>query len=107
MSLRYVAGGLPAVRAVSRGQPWIVLGGGLLVAALAALVPMLVGGAVLESAAWTWDAPLLGTVKLTSPLFFDIGVYLAVVGLALMVFESFGDDPSVEARPRRSAQVSP
>ena len=41
----------------------------------------------------TIDAPLFGTVKLTSALFFDIGVYLVVVGLAMMVFESFGDDP--------------
>jgi hypothetical protein len=46
-------------------------------------------------------------VKLTSPLFFDIGVYLAVVGLALMVFESFGDDPRVDARPPNSARMAP
>jgi hypothetical protein len=32
-------------------------------------------------------------MKVTSALFFDIGVYLAVIGLALMVFESFGDEP--------------
>ena len=62
----------------------------------------MVGGAVLESAAWTWEAPLLGTVKVASPVFFDIGVYLAVVGLALMVFESFGDDPRVVTRPRQA-----
>jgi multicomponent Na+:H+ antiporter subunit A len=37
--------------------------------------------------------PLLGTVKLSSVLAFDIGVYLVVVGLVLMMFESFGDDP--------------
>jgi hypothetical protein len=28
---------------------------------------------------------------------FDIGVYLAVIGLAMMVFESFGDDTNVVA----------
>jgi len=93
VALRYVAGGIDAVRSVSRGQPWLVLGAGLLIAALSAAVPLVFGGAVLESAAWTWELPVLGTLKLTSPLFFDIGVYLAVIGLALMVFESFGDDP--------------
>jgi hypothetical protein len=36
-------------------------------------------------------------VKVTSALFFDIGVYLAVIGLALMVFESFGDDAPLPA----------
>jgi hypothetical protein len=30
----------------------------------------------------------------TSALVFDIGVYVAVIGVALMVFESFGDDPA-------------
>ena len=33
-----------------------------------------------------------GTVKVSSALVFDIGVYLVVVGLVLMVFEAFGDD---------------
>ena len=37
--------------------------------------------------------PLLGDIKLTSVLVFDVGVYLVVIGLAMMVFESFGDDP--------------
>ncbi|MFV0307801.1 MAG: hydrogen gas-evolving membrane-bound hydrogenase subunit E [Desertimonas sp.] len=94
VSLRYVSGGLASVRKISRGRPWMVLGSGLLISALAALAPLLFGGSVLESDAWTWEAPVVGTIKLTSPLFFDIGVYLAVVGLALMVFESFGDDPA-------------
>ena len=36
--------------------------------------------------------PVFGHVKLSSVLAFDIGVYLVVVGLVLMVFEAFGDD---------------
>ena len=43
-------------------------------------------------------------MKLTSALIFDIGVYLVVVGLALMVFEAFGDDRP--APRRRSSDVS-
>ena len=35
---------------------------------------------------------MFGHVKLSSVLAFDIGVYLVVVGLVLMVFEAFGDD---------------
>lgn len=93
VALRYVSGGIDEVRRLSRSQPWTVLGSGVLIAATTALVPLLLGGAVLESAAVTLHPPLLGDVKLTSVLAFDIGVYLAVVGLALMVFESFGDDP--------------
>jgi multisubunit Na+/H+ antiporter MnhB subunit len=93
VSLRYVSGGLPEVRRLSRGKPWMVLGAGLLISVVVAIVPLLLGGEVLQTGSHTFDVPLLGSVKVTSALFFDIGVYLAVIGLAMMVFESFGDDP--------------
>jgi multicomponent Na+:H+ antiporter subunit A len=97
VALRYVAGGIDDVRSLSRAHPWTVLGAGLLVAAATALVPLAFGGAVLESAALEADLPLLGHLKVSSALVFDIGVYLVVLGLVLMVFESFGDDPRVPA----------
>ena len=63
----------------------------------------LLGGAPARRALLEADLPLLGHVKATSALVFDIGVYLVVVGLVLMVFESFGDDPpAVEATPSTS-----
>jgi hypothetical protein len=54
---------------------------------------MLLGGEVLEHALWSLDIPVLGKVKTTSALPFDVGVYLVVVGLVLMAYEAFGDDP--------------
>jgi multicomponent Na+:H+ antiporter subunit A len=69
-----------------------------LIAALTALVPLFFGGSVREGAAYTIDAPLLGAVKITTALAFDFGVYLVVIGLALMMFESFGDDPPLQER---------
>ena len=57
-----------------------------------ALIPLAVGGAVLKSDYLSMHLPLLGYVKVTSAAVFDLGVYIAVLGLALMVFESFGDD---------------
>jgi hypothetical protein len=53
----------------------------------------------------------LGTVKATSALPFDIGVYLVVLGLVLMAFEAFGDDlddelRSVEARAAREQSAA-
>jgi multisubunit Na+/H+ antiporter MnhB subunit len=95
ISLRYVAGGLRDVRRLSRGRPWMVLGAGVLIAVGAAIVPLLFGEAVLQTESLALALPLLGDVKLTSVLVFDIGVYLAVIGLAMMVFESFGDEPPV------------
>jgi multicomponent Na+:H+ antiporter subunit A len=93
VALRYISGGIAEVRRLSRGQPWLVLGSGVLISSLTALLPLLFGGSVLETYFWTLDLPLVGDVKLTSALAFDIGVYLVVVGLVLMMFESFGDDP--------------
>jgi multicomponent Na+:H+ antiporter subunit A len=97
VALRYVNGGLAEVRRLSRGRPWMVLGTGLLISVTSAIVPLLVGGAVLEVGSFEIDPPVLGHIKVSSALAFDIGVYIAVIGLAMMVFESFGDDPPVPA----------
>lgn len=97
VGMHYVAGGIDEVRGLTRFRPWTILGAGLLVAATTASIPLVLGGDVLESALLSVDVPLVGTVKLTSPLAFDIGVYLLVVGLVLMVFESFGDEPPADA----------
>ena len=50
------------------------------------------GEPILTSLGTTLDLPLLGDVYVSTTLAFDIGVYLVVVGLVLMVFEAFGDD---------------
>jgi multicomponent Na+:H+ antiporter subunit A len=93
VGLRYVAGGIDAVRAASPVRPWTILGGGLLVAAATAATPLLVGEPVLHSAQADWHLPVLGDAHVTTATIFDTGVYLVVVGLMLMVFEAFGDDP--------------
>jgi multicomponent Na+:H+ antiporter subunit A len=99
VGLRYVAGGIDAVREASPVRPWTILGAGLLTSSVTALVPVMLGDAVLEGAKADWELPLLGTVHATSATAFDIGVYLVVVGLMLMVFEAFGDDPETDAVP--------
>jgi predicted dehydrogenase len=48
------------------------------------------------SAVLQFDIPVLGTVKLVTALFFDLGVYLIVVGLALDVLRSLGARVDVE-----------
>jgi multicomponent Na+:H+ antiporter subunit A len=92
VALRYVAGGIDEVRRLSHARPWTVLGAGLLVATLTALAPALLGGAVLETGEVAVDLPVLGHVAASSALVFDVGVYLVVLGLVLMVFESFGEE---------------
>ncbi len=92
ISLRYVAGGVPAVQRSFRLEPWTILGGGLTLAVTVAIIPLLTGNSVLEHATFDAELPVLGKVKATSALPFDIGVYLVVLGLVLMAFEAFGDD---------------
>jgi multicomponent Na+:H+ antiporter subunit A len=92
VALRYVAGGIEAVRPTIRARPWFILALGLGLAVATTAVPLLVGRSVLDQEAATWDLPLLGTIKASTALIFDAGVYLVVVGLVLMVFEALGDD---------------
>ena len=93
VGLRYIAGGIDAVRAASPVRAWTILGGGLLVATVTAAAPLLIGEPVLHSAQADWHLPVFGDLHVTTATIFDAGVYLVVVGLVLMVFEAFGDDP--------------
>jgi multicomponent Na+:H+ antiporter subunit A len=95
ITLRYVAGGVDEVRDHARFRPWTVLGIGLLIASVTAAIPLFLGGSVLEVGYVSLDLPVFGEVALSSALVFDAGVYLAVVGMVLMVFEAFGDDPAM------------
>ena len=92
VSLRYVSGGAEAVRTTFRAPSHVILGVGLFL-----LVPVLLGGAVLEHAEYETKLPF-GKVKVVSALPFDVGVFLVVVGLVLMAFAAFGDD-RVSAEP--------
>ncbi len=91
-ALRFVAGGLDEVRLITRFQPWNVLASGLLLAVGTGLVAVVVGEQFLQSGVLTVEVPVLGEVKGTSALPFDLGVYLVVVGLVLMVLEALGDE---------------
>ncbi len=97
IALSYLAGGIEAVRGISRFQPWTILGAGLLLATSAALSPLLTGDPVMTALAWDAHPPLLGHVRLSTTLLFDIGVYLVVIGLVFMVFEAFADEEATAA----------
>ena len=71
IALRFVAGGIDEVRSLLPFKPWTILGAGVLVASMTALVPVLVGDAVLTSAKVTLDVPLLGRINATSATAFD------------------------------------
>jgi multisubunit Na+/H+ antiporter MnhB subunit len=92
VSLRYVSGGAEAVRTTFRAPSHIILGVGLFLSSFTALVPVLLGGRVLEHGEIERQLPIFGNVKVVSAVPFDAGVFLVVVGLILMAFAAFGDD---------------
>ena len=88
--LRYVAGGAEELNRVVRMSAAGLLGTGLLVAALTGMAGWVWGDAFLGSAKLEVEIPVIGVVKTTAALPFDIGVYLVVVGLGLAILRSLG-----------------
>jgi multisubunit Na+/H+ antiporter MnhB subunit len=87
---RYVAGGSAELRRSLRAPSSAVLGVGLLVAVGTALVLLVDGGGFLEHRLLKATLPMIGEVKTTTALFFDIGVYLVVVGVIVSILEALG-----------------
>ncbi|MGY0501975.1 Na+/H+ antiporter subunit A [Nocardia sp. FBN12] len=90
LTLRYLAGGryeLGEALPVDAGH---LLGAGLTLAAGTATASLLFGAPPLSSAIIEVTLPLLGHIKLVTALFFDLGVYLVIVGLVLDVLRSLG-----------------
>ncbi len=88
--LRYLAGGRYELGETLPLDAGKILGAGLGLSAGTALVSLLMGAPVLSSALIEVHLPVLGTVKFVTALFFDLGVYLIVVGLVLDVLRSLG-----------------
>lgn len=94
--LRYLAGGRYELGETLPLDAGKVLGTGLALSAGTAVTSLLLGAPVLSSAVLHLDVPLLGDIKLVTALFFDLGVYLIVVGLVLDILRSLGARVDVE-----------
>jgi len=101
--LRYLAGGRYELGETLPLDAGKILGTGLLLSAGTGAASLLVGAPVLSSALIEVDVPVLGTVKFVTALFFDLGVYLIVVGLVLDVLRSLGARIDEEMGRQREA----
>ncbi|MGH3665673.1 MAG: MnhB domain-containing protein [Egibacteraceae bacterium] len=90
--LRYAGTGSEGVSSVLPLRPETLLGGGLLLAGGTGAASWLLGAPFLTGGKVELDVPVLGLVKATSALAFDMGVYLVVVGLVLMVLCTLGGE---------------
>ena len=99
--LQYLTGRELMLRGRPIRHPEALLGAGLLLALVTTTAPLVVGGAPLESHIWPLDAPLIGEVKLVSSMFFDLGVFVVVVSVVLMVLQALGPRGAAVAQDRR------
>jgi multicomponent Na+:H+ antiporter subunit A len=88
--VRYLAGGRYELDEAAPIDAGVLMGTGLFIAGASAVAPLAFGGTVLQSAVVDLHVPLLGEVHLVTSLFFDVGVYVLVVGLVLDVLRSLG-----------------
>ncbi|GAA4427509.1 Na+/H+ antiporter subunit A [Georgenia halophila] len=88
--VRYLAGGRQELGEAVPLHPGHLLGTGLFLSAGVGAVPLLFGGTVLQSTILDVHLPVFGDVHLATALFFDIGVYLVVIGLVLDILRSLG-----------------
>ena len=88
--LHALAAGFPSARRMLWFDPRIIMGLGLLVAAGSG---MLAFGYDLPFLTGLWDkAPLPVVGKIGTPLVFDTGVYLLVLGMTCLVVFALGED---------------
>ena len=88
--VRYLAGGRYELGEAAPVHPGLLLGSGLFLSAGVGLIALLAGGSVLQSVIVELAVPVIGQVKLVTSLFFDIGVFLVVIGLVLDILRSLG-----------------
>ncbi|MCZ7423212.1 Na+/H+ antiporter subunit A [Verrucosispora sp. WMMA2121] len=90
LAVRYLAGGRTELNGAAPVDAGVVLGAGLFVAVGTGVGAMLLGGEFLQSAVLDFHLPVLGHVHFVTSVFFDVGVYLIVVGLVLDILRSLG-----------------
>lgn len=88
--VRYLAGGKYELAEAAPFTPSAMLGTGLVTAIGTVICGWVWGDTVFDSAYIEGDVPLLGHLSFGTSTFFDIGVYLIVIGLMLDILRSLG-----------------
>jgi multicomponent Na+:H+ antiporter subunit A len=105
LTIRYLAGGQREIDEAAPVDAGLVLGAGLLLAIGTGVIAMFLGGEFLQSAAIDVWLPLIGEVHVVTSLFFDIGVYLVVIGLILDILRSLGGEVDRQLREEQAGQA--
>lgn len=103
--MRYIAGGRWELGAAAPTDAGRLLGAGMAIAVLCALVPMAFGFAPLQSFTFEGELPLIGHWEFVTSTIFDVGVYLVVIGLVLDVLRSLGAEVDRQSLHPEDAEV--
>lgn len=106
--VRYMAGGRYELYTTAWVQPGALIGAGLTLATGTGLAGAFIGDNILAGAHGYLDLGILGEAHLTVSLFFDLGVYLLVIGLILDILRSLGAriDEQIERDAARTDEAS-
>ena len=91
-SLHALAYDVGDARRLLRLDPHTLIAGGLVVAALAAIGPMFIGLPLLTGVWTELRIGVFGMLPIGSPLVFDLGVYLLVTGVALLMILTLAEE---------------
>lgn len=104
-------GGVARVKALMKVDPFLIGAAGLLLAILSALIGPFSGGVFMQHFNGIVEIPFVGDVPLGTPLVFDAGVFLVVVGVFTKVAFALsdaasGNDPLKGVDARRYVHTS-
>ncbi len=95
-SLYAVAYDVQSARRLVRVEPQTLIGAGLLLALASGALSLVTGRNFMTGVWGEVRLPIIGELYLGTPLFFDIGVYLVVVGVALMDVFTLAEEAGVK-----------
>lgn len=99
-ALYAMAYGTVASRRALRVTPQALMTAGLATALLSGVIPLFQGGSMLQG---LWAEPF--GIKIGTPILFDIGVYLLVIGIALIIVYEL-DESGVHLFPKEERPSS-
>jgi len=71
---------------------WKVSVVGLLISVMTGAVPFFAGWAYMDHDIWHFDLPVVGEYELPTATFFDLGVYLIVLGTLMTIFVEMAEE---------------
>jgi multicomponent K+:H+ antiporter subunit A len=105
--LQYLAGGIRWVEPRLRILPLYWIGIGLLLALLTGIGSLVFGMPFLTSAFQYAYVPLIGKVPMASALFFDLGVFILVVGATVLILVALAHQSIRRPKPPRRLPDAP